>query len=72
MSTLEKVAWISITLVLIVAVSQVVIQPIYDMAKKQKGEIESIKFDDPGDTTYILDIDRIYAAMDKYDELNAA
>jgi hypothetical protein len=45
--TLNQVAWIALSLALIVAVGAVIIQPTYDKAKEQQQEIENIEWEEP-------------------------
>jgi len=45
--TLNQVAWIALSLALIVAVGAVIIQPTYEKAKEQQQEIEDIEWEEP-------------------------
>ncbi len=73
--TLNQIAWIALSLALIVAVGAVIIQPTYEKAKEQQQEIENIEWEEPngflppsGEVEVALNVgdageDRIYSGM---------
>ncbi|WP_026895933.1 hypothetical protein [Clostridiisalibacter paucivorans] len=63
MDTVEKLGWIALVLVLLVAVANVIIEPIYSKAKDQQREIDSLDFEDPADASSIQKIDHHLAKM---------
>lgn len=63
MDTVEKLGWIALVLVLLVAVANVIIEPIYSKAKDQQREIDSLDFEDPADSSSIQKIDYHLAKM---------
>ena len=45
MLTLEKIAWVAIVLGLVIAVTAVIVKPIYNKADEQGKELNKIKFE---------------------------
>ncbi|MDI6707371.1 MAG: hypothetical protein QME73_14135 [Bacillota bacterium] len=59
--TLNQVAWIALSLALIVAVGAVIIQPTYEKAKEQQEEIENIEWEEP--TSYLPNGGKVEVAL---------
>ena len=69
MLTLEKIAWVAIVLGLVIAVTAVIVKPIYNKADEQGKEITDIKFE----TTYhIQESPKILLEGEYYDYNRAA
>lgn len=66
MLTLEKVGWIAVILGLIIGVTAAIVVPIYNKAKDQSTEIDSIQFDQ----SYYMEMD--YRVGDTFEGIQKA